>query len=205
MAAKSGETVRMLTNSDDMMLAVFDGLTFDLNGYTVTSQYVTSYGNIVDTSVGHAGKLVVSKERLMIRNDNKYMPIKDSDGAYHFVDMPGIAVMKKSDVDTGIIFMPYIMPDTQNWLKAGFATSGVSIRVYVEYTTGEGVEEKLTKQIFEYKDEMVQLFVDSWTGSNYSQVFNLVINNADEFTSLKITAAVTTEHGVEFLANTLEF
>ena len=194
MAAKSGETVRMLTNTDEMMIVVFDGITFDLNGYQVSAQYVTSYGDIVDNSESNAGLLVVAKNRFMIREDNAQVP-SVSDSGYKFIEIIDFKIMTENG-GAKLIFQPWF-EDYASMLfqdQAAWESSGLTISVVVSWEAN-GMPQQ---QKFIYTPAHVMDVFVSYRGDNagYNQAYNLILKNIDGLESLTMTAMVESETGV---------
>ena len=194
MASKSGETVRMLTNTDEMMIVVFDGITFDLNGYQVSAQYVTSYGDIVDNSESNAGLLVVAKNRFMIREDNAQVP-SVSDSGYKFIEIIDFKIMTENG-GAKLIFQPWF-EDYASMLfqdQAAWESSGLTISVVVSWEAN-GMPQQ---QKFIYTPAHVMDVFVSYRGDNagYNQAYNLILKNIDGLESLTMTAMVESETGV---------
>ena len=63
-----------------------EDVTFNLNGYTLKSDYFSCYGNTVDCSEGNAGFLKVAKASILMQENNEQLPVKDGEG-YRFFDL----------------------------------------------------------------------------------------------------------------------
>jgi len=202
--AEPGETVQLLQDAKGSVIWVFEEITLDLNGYTLTADYVSSYGDIIDSSADNSGRVAVpDAKRVMIQPDNAQLPIRDAEGAYAFVE-----VLKFNKAlltsDTGApkyVFQPVFEEAAHELLKTGTASSGVSITVNVSWSQANGSR----KQVFTYNDGFVKAFLDSYnsTTGKYGQMFSLTLKSTD-VEDLQFNAAVTFDDKVSFSAPNVE-
>ena len=83
-AAKEGDTVKLVKDTQVDYLTLGGGATLDLNGYTLTADYFTSYGTVVDGTDGGDALVIVNKG-IHVAGDNSFMPIYDTAaGGYRF-------------------------------------------------------------------------------------------------------------------------
>ena len=79
MAAVAGQTVRLLKDTTDKKVYLLEGVTLDLNGHTLETQYLFATHDVVDDSEDNTGVLKVTKS-LMMQPDNRQLPVKTADG-----------------------------------------------------------------------------------------------------------------------------
>ena len=83
-AAQTGGTVKLTQDTQVDYLTIGNGATLDLNGYTLTADYFTSYGTVVDGTIG-GNALVKVNKGIHLATENEFMPIYDSaNGGYRF-------------------------------------------------------------------------------------------------------------------------
>ena len=195
--ALPGDTVALQSDATASILSVFEGVTLDLNGHQLTADYVNCFGAIVDSG---AGLLAVASNRFMVQQDNPQLPIRTEDG-YRFCDVTKFNVAYR-EAEGKYLFQPIISANGHPWLKTGFATSGVQIRVRVSWKQNEGSR----SQVFSYNDGMFAQYLDSYKPSSdkFSKMFTLTLLGAESFTDLTFQAVVVSDTGVEFAADAME-
>ena len=65
--AAAEETVQLLRDAETGLLPILESTDLDLNGHKLTADYVTCYGNIIDSSEANSGVLAVPSSRFLIR------------------------------------------------------------------------------------------------------------------------------------------
>ena len=173
--AKAGETVKLLRSVNaGGLFALYAGVTFDLNGEKLEAEYVTSFGDIIDSSKENSGLLVVAKNKLMLRHDNEQLPVKTA-GGFAFVEIIKFnqAFVEK---DRKFAFQPIFEPSAHELIVKGRAETDVTIVVEVAWKNDSG---DVITQNFVYNDEFVKGYVNSYDESieKYGQMFTLVLNN----------------------------
>ena len=194
MDCAEGQTVVMVKNSVENMLYVLEDTTLNLNGYTLVANYVTSYGTIIDTSVDNSGLLEVPANRIMLREKNKQLPVRDGNG-YRFVQVLDIATAYIAEQKM-FAFQVYFEPEMLELLKRSQEDTEVTIEVKVSWKEANGYR----SQNFIYIDEFVQTYLNSYNSSIdwYGEMFTLVLDSTDEFQDLTFTAVAVSETGVSF-------
>ena len=77
-AAKTGETVTLVTDTTETILMVPAGVTLDLKGYTVeVGVAVLGYGHIVDTATVAGGIKIGTDKIVHLQSGNTYMPLAE--------------------------------------------------------------------------------------------------------------------------------
>ena len=188
--AKEGETIALLGNMETALVSVPEKVTLDLNGYTLEAQYVTCYGDIVDTSDSNEGILKVADKKILIQNQNAQIPAKTGEG-YRFFEVEKYNTLYETAASR-YVFQPFIDADAHELIKAG--ASGVTIGVRISWSEDDGN----CYQDFVYNEEQVQRFLDSYkpaTGK-YGQMFTLTLKNADKYDDLEFCAVIVSDTGV---------
>ena len=203
LAAKAGETVILLkdTGADDgknyFELIVQEDVVFDLNGYTVTAKYMSSYGDTVDYSEANTGAVAVDPGRLLIQTDNEQVTVKTAKG-FQFFEVEFI--LDRFDATRNhYAFVPMIEAAGAELLAPGVAVTGVSIQVNVSWKTSDG---HTRNQVFSYSDEYVNGFIASYDPEEdwYGKMFTLTLNDTTGITDLSFTAYVVSDTGVKYPA-----
>ena len=191
MDAQEGETVVLLKDSTEMIVSVFAGATLDLNGHTLAATYVTSFGNIIDSSANNDGLLAVSASKLMLREDNAQLPIRTENG-YLFAEVLKISTAMK-DANT-FAFQPRVEPGMLDLLKQGSDITDVTIQVLVSWKQNNGYR----TQSFVYNNDFVAEYLNSYNAATdkYSKMFTLTLSGAENFEELTFTALVVSDTGV---------
>ena len=183
--ANAGETVVMMKDFTVRDISVYEDITLDLNGYSLTSTYVNVYGDIVDSSEDNSGRLIVEERRVMFKNNNKQIPMK-TDSGYAFVEIEKFNIGMQTS--NKLVFQPFFETFGRELLANGGSALGVSIQVQLTWTVGS----ETRTQIVTYNDQLVQAFIQSYIpGSNrYGSLFSLTIANPELFENLTYTAQI---------------
>ena len=194
MDCAAGQTVILLKDVNETIIPVLENTTLDLNGYTLTASYVSSFGDIVDNSADNSGLLKVAVNRIMLREENAQLPVRDGDG-YRFVQVQRIDTAYVA-ADKMFAFQVRFEPEMLALLLNGQESTGVTIQVKVSWKETNGYR----SQNFIYIDEFVQTYLNSYNSSIdwYGEMFTLVLNSTDEFQDLTFTAVAVSETGVSF-------
>ena len=192
MEAKAGETVILIRDAEEYMVTVLPGSALDLNGHTLAATYVTSYGDIIDSSEDNSGLL--KPGNILIQQKNAQLPVKTSEG-YRFVEILNFN-QKIKDGGLKFVFQPLFEEDAHALLQAGQDTTGVSVMVRVSWTHTQGPR----SQDFVYNDSMVQGFLNNYNAATgeYSKVLSLTLAGTTSVTDLSFSVVVSSNTGVEF-------
>ena len=193
------QTVALLKDVNEAMISIFGDTTLDLNGHALNAGYVSCFGDIIDSSAGNSGLLVVPTSRFMIREDNAQLPVRDGNG-YCFVEVQRIATTMVSANKFG--FQTRIEPSMLTLLKQGQDATGVTIQVLLRWKQGDGYR----TQNFVYNDSYVQTYLNSYNAGTdkYSKMFTLTLNGAENFEELTFTATVVSDTKVSFSSDPLQ-
>jgi hypothetical protein len=194
--AKSGETVQMIANTKetDAILIIMDGVTLDLNGYTVEANYVIAPfdgSRITDTTNG-AGLLKIAKNCLALKT-NYQIPVWVSDDAgFRFVNVTGAGICTKLSADSAW-FRFQINRDSKEDLlfkamQDGGVESGLTVRVKMTWTGAD--QEKVQYAVF--KAEHLKTYANSWDDAKGKpgQEFRLTVTGIEGLDNFKMTAEV---------------
>ena len=161
-AAKPGDTIELIADAEEASVILLDGINLDLNGHTLTvTGYIAAYdgNNIIDTDGN--GLLKITKGKIMIQDDNTYLPIwDDTNKGYVFASCVKLNE-QTADIDNGekYIFLPELAVSDYELIAKGIEVSGVTLKVEVSWTRSNGT---LGSATFTYTDELVQAFYNSY-------------------------------------------
>ena len=192
LAAGEGETVVMLKDAESFEVLVPGGVTLDLKGRNLTGNYVSAFGNIKDSSADK-GVLKVAANHILIRDDNTQLPVKSGEG-YQFFETKLIQQRYAENLSK-YGFQINFDEGLHTKLLEGKAATGVTVNVKVSWAQANG----LRSQIFEYNDEMVTQYINSYdeTTDKYTGMFALTLTGTDGFENLTFEAVVVSDTGVE--------
>lgn len=199
--AKANDTILLLKDHTEENVLVPVKVDLDLNGYTLTATYASSFGNIVDNSEDNTGALVVDKAKFLIQTNNKQLTVK-TDKGYQFVEVIGFNTAWLNE--TTFVFQPLFEADAHDMLKNGVAATGVSIQIEVTWRPYEGSED-LDSRTFKYGDTLVTQYINSYkpaTGK-YSRMLTLTLVNPENYVDLACTAKVVSDTGVAYSAQSV--
>jgi len=158
MNAQADDTVRLLADvPEEDILMVSDGVTLDLNGKTLSANYLAAFAgsDIVDNSAEKTGVLKVEKTNIMLSRDNSQMPIWNGVDGYVFETVGFDAVQ----IDTSVsgtyrmVFKPRFSDDIMyTLLNDGAADNNLEFVVRLSWEGTNGT----VYQDLVYTDEMVR-------------------------------------------------
>ena len=197
-AAAFGDTVLLLRNTETHIAAIPEDVTLDLNGYVLKTQYITCFGNIVDSSRDNTGLLKVDKTKVLIQSANAQIPVRDLDG-YRFVEIRKFNQLLYAETSK-LVFQPLLEEASHLLLLQGSEKSGITIGVNVFWQQDQGIR----SQNFIYNDSLVSQYLRSYAGSDcYSSMFTLTLNGSAQLKNLTFQIVVQSECGVEYLSDPL--
>jgi len=192
-AAKEGQTIAMVKDVQTTLIMIPEKVTLDLNGWTLDTQYVTCYGDLVDLDDANGGLLKVAPKRILIKATNAQMPVKTEEG-YKFYTLEKWNVKYVAD-QSKYAFQPLIEADAHKLLLERAKASGVTLNVRVSWKQKDGVR----SQDFVYSDTFVTDFLNSYKAETgkYGRMFTLTLNGTEGFEDLSFCAVMASESGVE--------
>lgn len=190
---QTGDTVILLKDTDGYRdVLVPAGLKLDLNGYALSTEYFTCYGNTVDTSAENTGAVAVAQNQYTyIQPDNEQVPML-TDKGYQFVELIYVRETVANN-GTRFVFQMHFEPIAHKMLKEGGTC--VSVAAVVNWTASSGTG----SQVFVFNDSLVQSYLSSYNAATgkYAKVFVLDLANADQFTDLTYDCRAESTTGVK--------
>jgi len=193
-AANSGETVKLIADCSGGYVMVTPGVTLDLNGYTLTADYVVGFNgsNVVDNSEANTGLLVVDDAKnVVLAETNSQLPVWTGEG-YIFVE-----ILKFQETGRGTntyIFLPTFEEIAHQYLAQGMENSKVKIAIRMTWN----IETGTAYQDFIYNNTTVGNVINSYSNGRYGQVFNAIMNNSDSI-DFTLSAVLISETGAEII------
>ena len=197
-AANSGETVILLTSTEDTYIIVSPGVTLNLAGHTLTAEKVIGFkgSNVVDNT--REGLLKVAEESVIVLSEsNSEMAFWTGEGYKFGIFRPVSVAAPVLNEDGSLAFQFYtqISGKLQSLVTDnGTSDNNVSVVIRLTWNTATGT----AYQNFVYNDEQVSLV----GAGDYSATFTL--DNYAELSGLTLTAVIVSETGVEAVAETYQ-
>ena len=196
-AANSGETVQLVADCTEGYVLVTPGVTLDLNGHTLTADYVVAFGeaDVIDSL--RTGLLKVAQNNIVLDEGNDYVPVWNTVNGYTFTQLAitdnnqGMGLTMDGDKAT-FKFVTFFR-DT-NLLTNGVTDNDLAVVIRVSWTTENGI----AYQDFVYNDTQVGTVVTK----NGKMAFELTFTGCEGLENLTFTAMVLSETGAEFCGNT---
>lgn len=148
-----GGTVTLLTDCEAEDVIVKGDVTLDLNGYTLTAEYVATFNNsnIIDNSEDKTGLLVVDTDNVSFAHNNTQMPVYNGEG--YMFDAPTIGHGIGNVTSDGFTyaFLPKFNSKIIELFKDNAASDhALSFIVEIFWTDDNGTTRS---QQFKYSDE----------------------------------------------------
>ena len=198
-AAAKGDTVLLMQDAAEDTVTVFSDITLDLNGYSLTADYVFAVkgSNIVDNSADNTGILLVNPDQMMVSSSNSDLPVWTGEG-FIFIDVLKFQEMYRTTAQgqKQYIFSPTFETIAHQYLMQGMENSRVkiAIRMTWEIDTGSAF------QNFVFNDKTVKDIIGSFNGKNYTQAFYATITNS-EYADFALQVVLISDTGVELACN----
>ena len=207
-AAQAGQTITLVADLTEHLVELEKGITLDLNGYTLTADYVVAFnGNyIVDNSTAKTGKLAIAKDAVALAANNTQMPIYN-DGGYTFSDILWqvnnklVAENANKTDNFAYSYRPLFGKDaTLNQLFAnGGAGTGIKFIMRLTKYTEDGTA---VTTDFTFSEAMIAEvytnYIDKLNGTvTTNTLFSINVSNVKSATS--VTLIVQSESGVEMV------
>ena len=193
-------------------LQVFEGITLDLNGYTLETKYITVFngGYLVDTSAENTGLLKCAKEHTAIQtnvvaengvmsNGNNVPVWDEAKSGYIFTDyiFTGTRLLLKTEGEVSKLqyeFAVFTEKYARQLLKDGASDNDLSIIVRISWTKGDTTYFEDVR----FSDNSVGTVIGE-NGAN-KKVFGLLVSNYEGFENLAFQAVILS--GTEMVAST---
>ena len=199
--AKSGETVELLEDCSDDFVMITTGRTLDLNGKTLTADYVAGFNgsNLIDSS-GHNGLLASSN--VILNKDNSQMPVKTDEGYKFLTITQSQSIVDQGDPD--ILYLrtrPYFMSPAigHQFFGDGMSDNGISIEARLTYTNSQGSS---SNTFFTYNDTHAS---SVYNGGTPSVRFYVRFTGVSTLQNVKATTVIRSDTGVEFICPDISF
>ncbi|MBP1575623.1 MAG: hypothetical protein J6C34_08445 [Oscillospiraceae bacterium] len=185
-AATDGDVITLLGDTSENIVMVSDNITLDLNGYVLSANYVSVFGDIVDNSEDNGGRLVVDEKRFMSNIDNPQLPLKTENG-YAFVEVEMFSARKYTTSDGityDVVFEPRFEEAAVEILKNDFDGTGAEIIIRAKWMK----DESLRIQDFVFTKALRDTFIDSYNAERgkFGKMLTLKVSNAPEDISYEV-------------------
>ena len=188
-AAKSGTTVTLQEDTTAAQVVVPKGVKLDLNGHTLTSDFIVVVNGQLFDSTNSTGKIVIPQDMLTIVGDNNgVLPVWNPNENCYVLAKATYQQMLRAAADNSYaqyIFIPNFDSKTVALLADGGADNGVAITVQLSWNNGE------CQQKYTFPDEMVKQVYSS--GGRL--VFMLTISGIAGISDMKISAVAESAAG----------
>ena len=179
-AATDGDVITLLGDTSENIVMVSDNITLDLNGYVLSANYVSVFGDIVDNSEDNGGRLVVDEKRFMSNIDNPQLPLKTENG-YAFVEVEMFSARKYTTSDGityDVVFEPRFEEAAVEILKNDFDGTGAEIIIRAKWMKDESPR----IQDFVFTKALRDTFIDSYNAERgkFGKMLTLKVSNAPE-------------------------
>ncbi len=206
-ASKAEDVIQLLNDVTAEELMVKNGVTLDLNGKTLTANYLVGFNGavVVDATDTGTGKLAIAKENLALSKNNPQLPVYDEEnGCYLFTRVKNDRFELGSEggkpkYSTSPMFKDYVhsLMDTAD--KA--AASGVEIIIRLTWSDSDG--QYRGQQDYIYYDDSVAQVMASYTNIagtvNYANQFYGIFVGSEIESGVNVTVStiVRSSTGVE--------
>ena len=198
-AAKAGDTVQLLQDTEAAEVIVKDGIILDLNGYALTADYVFAVNgaNIVDNSSDNTSLLIVSENNVMISKSNSQLPVWTGEG-FVFTEITKFQEVYRTTAEglPQYIFSPTFESIAHQYLVQGAESSRIRIAIRMTWE----IETGTAFQNFVFNDATVKTIIDSFTGSYYKSAFYATITDS-KYANFKLQVIMISDTGVELACN----
>lgn len=188
-AATDGDVITLLGDTSENIVMVSDNITLDLNGYVLSANYVSVFGDIVDNSEDNGGRLVVDEKRFMSNIDNPQLPLKTENG-YAFVEVEMFSARKYTTSDGityDVVFEPRFEEAAVEILKNDFDGTGAEIIIRAKWMKDESPR----IQDFVFTKALRDTFIDSYNAERgkFGKMLTLKVSNAPEDISYEVVVS----------------
>lgn len=192
-AAKPGTTVTLQEDTTAARVVVPKGVLLDLNGHTLTSDFVVVVNGQLFDSTNSTGKIVIPQDMLTIVGDNNgVLPVWDPNENCFVLAKATYQQMLRKAADNSYaqyIFIPNFDAATVALLADGGADNGVAITVQLSWNNGA------CKQTYTFDEAMVQKVYSSFRNGVAGQVFMLTVSGVAGISDMKISAVAESTAG----------
>ena len=219
-AATGGDTVILLANGQTKaMLMIPAGVTFNLNGKTITAGNVMSFGNVIDNVIDNDGStdglggIIISNDRtkafVQLQQNNTYLPLYDAaNDCYRFYAYE-LSVLKYEVVSDSAVTFEFrlrLSTEAAYRLLADAANSGVELSL--QLTVDDGTKTTSinyvlsAEKLAEYVNGAIeQIENGEKTAMKVNKTIKFTLTGLDSLgsgTVITATPTISTEVGVEY-------
>jgi len=199
-AAEKAAKVVLVTNVVVDELVLQPGVTLDLNGHTLSAEYVIGFKG---SAIGGEGKLMVDPSKVTLDQTNgAFLPVFEK-GGYIFINVKlenRIALQGEKE----FVFSPLFDADAHEALLEGSAISGVKVIVRLKWEKEENYK---AVQDFKYLDDKVEIVINSYDEKalHYGEMFvaSFAGSEASKDEGVQISAVILSDTGVEIASEFL--
>ncbi len=206
-AVEDGDTVTLCADVTAERLMIAGGVTLDLNGKTLTTDYLVGFNGaaLMDSAEDGSGKLVIAKENLALPKNNPYLPVYDEEGGrylftrvkndrFELTDEGG-----KPKYSTSPMLKEYVHSLMNSEAKA--EKSGVDVIIRLTWSDSEGQYQGIQDYIY-YDDSIAQViasYVNEGGAVNYEKQFYgiFVGSEIESGVDVSVSTVVKSSTGVE--------
>ena len=199
-AAKSGETVKLLTDCTEGTVLVIPGVTLDMNGFTLTAEYLVAFNgaHVIDT-LG-TGRLAAAMNGVVLDEGNGMVPVYDGEG--YIFTKAGFQIKQAAYEGDGVKLSAVACPvsmDAVELLKNGAADNDLKVEIILSWDTADGTG----SQEFVFTDEVVAQVYSSNRGtwSKYGQMFSMTVTGIGSIENLRANIALVSGTNVRYISS----
>ena len=197
-AAQLGDTVKLMYDSTEADVVIRPGVTLDLNGYSLTADYVFTVRNstLIDSSIENTGMLKVDPDCASISPTNSQLPVWNGEG-YVFTTVTYKTRLMSHDSDSlKFAFLPQFRTGATALLEDGVDGNKVTIEVRVSWLTTMGREYR--NLVFNEQQ------VDMLVGTNGAFILTFTgFSQLDMASGISVEGVVISETGVSIASEAI--
>ena len=197
-AAAEGQTLQLQDDWTEAQVMVTPGITLDLNGHQLTSDYLVCFetAHLVDNA--GSGRLNAAMEKVVLDAENAMVPVYDGEG-YLFTKAGFTLRQDTGYTGQGIKINAAACPvrmDVVELLKDGSADNDLQVVIVLSWDTADGVG----TQEFVFKDSVVADVYTSNNGSwgSYGKMFSMIITGTETVENLTANIALVSGTNVSY-------
>ena len=188
-AATAGQTVQLITDAVAPYFIVKAGVTLDLNGYVLTTEYAAAVrgAHVIDSAL--KGMLKTSVGSIVLNPANSMMAVYDDvNGGYVFTKFKFNFRQDTGYTGDGIKIDALFAPDMRviDLLKDGASTN--DLKLMVRLTWGDESEDGDAVQEFIFKDATISRVFSSngGTQTDFGRMFTMIVTGFDDVNNLRV-------------------